>query len=273
MTDPRILALLHELNAQGFGQGTVRCPVCGRDRKFSVTIRDDGLALWICHRASCGVRGAYALARSVTIDTSREGRAFVPRPLERCFRVPQPDDWWYTELSGRRQVSNVSGWSLDNGFRVLEDEPDTCVWELRNLYGELIGHQTRTREKRVEMFYTRPGARYAAFRPKSGERCEFYILVEDCMSAALWKRGTAIALLGTNLTRASAGEIANYAHSYPSTAAHRWYVALDPDALRDRTPAVVERLRAHGLDARILPIDRDIKDMTHGERTRLWQTL
>lgn len=272
MTDPRILAFLHELNARGFGTGTVRCPCCGRDRKFSVTIRDDGLALWICHRASCGVRGAYAL-RAPKDAPRRESRVFVPRPLERCFRVPQPGDWWYTELNGRRQVSNVAGWSLDNGFRVLEDEPDTCVWELRNLYGELIGHQTRTRAKRVEMFYTRPGARYAAFRPKSGERCEFYILVEDCMSAALWERGKAIALLGTNLTYVSAVELANHAHSDPSTVAHRWYVALDPDALRDRTPAVVSRLRAHSLDARILPLDRDIKDMTHGERIRLWQTL
>lgn len=261
MTDSRILALLHELNARGFGTGTVRCPVCERDRKFSVTIRDDGLALWICHRASCGVRGAYAIAGGTA--ATREFQAFVPRPLARDFRLPHTGDWWYTQLTDRFRVSDVARWSLDNGFRVLDDTPDTCVWELRNLDGALLGHQTRTRDKRIETFYTRLGARYAAFRPGYN----LGVVVEDCMSAALWDRSTAIALLGTNLTRAAAAEIAS---ARPNT---RWYVALDPDALRDRTIPIVSSLRAYGLDARILPIDRDIKDMTSDERLRLWQTL
>lgn len=262
MSDSRVVALLRELNEQGCIATCTRCPVCERDRKFSVNFRD-GLALYCCHRATCGVRGVYAIADGATSSERRSAPAFTPRPLEAEYRVPQPGERWYRLLETRGVArESIATWCLTYGFRVLEADPDTCVWQIRNSVGFLLGHQTRTLDKRVQSWFTSPLPRYAAFL-KSPHVPTPILVVEDCMSAALFP-GPAIALLGTNLSREVATELARLNDHV--------YVALDPDAI-GKAQAMVERLRAAGAQAYVQPITNDVKNMTVSERMELFRSM
>jgi hypothetical protein len=85
----------------------------------------------------------------------------------------------------------------------------------------------------------------------------------DLKGAALFP-GPAIALLGTNLSREVATEIARLNEHV--------YVALDPDAI-GKAQAMVERLRAAGAQSYVQPITNDVKNMTVRERMELFRSM
>lgn len=265
MIDSRVEALLRSLNEQGVTGICTRCPVCERAGKFSVNFRD-GLALYCCHRPTCGVRGVYAIAGAANAREVANGRAFTPRPLTAEYRLPLPGDHWWHYVEGRLGVPRpnvIHDWCLQTGFRVLHEDPDTAVWELRGFQREDLGHVTRTLDKRIQSWFVRPPPRYG-FWPGADER-QACLIVEDPMSAALYP-GPAVALLGTHMSREMAQECAHFDYG------QRWHVALDADAM-NAAKAVADRLRAAGLEARIVPISRDVKDMTPAERTRLYEDV
>lgn len=254
---------MRELDRQGVTGVCTRCPVCERPGKFSVNFRD-GLALFCCHRATCGVRGVYAIAGDGISREARKAAAFTPRPLTAPFRVPQAGDYWWDYVWSRMGApasNRVDHWCLESGFRVLSDVPDTCVWEIENLRRRVLGHVTRTKEKRVMSWYVSDAPRYGYWGPSGA--LNSILIVEDPMSAALFP-GPAIALLGTNLSREVVAELSLEA---PKA---KYYVALDPDATA-QAGRVVERLRAGGLEALVILIDRDVKDMSVEQRSTLFQ--
>ena len=262
MTDSRVREALHKLADAGTIAATTVCPVCdGGSRKrrtFSVNF-DGALALYCCHRASCNVRGALALV-SGGRSPVRTRDAFVPRALMSSYRLPHGLDAWGVDLA-RRGVRGLSDWSMRHGFRVLDRDPSTAVWVVRDVVGLDSGHVTRTRDKRVETWKTTPGPFYGCYSMRELATRPVWI-VEDPLSAALLER-PAIALYGTNLSREMVAE-------WRGAGLRNFIVALDADAYTGAGRKACERLRAAGCNAAHAYLGRgDIKDMTPERRAEV----
>jgi len=245
----KILALLTDLEARGVVSACVQCPVCERDRKFSVTFRD-GLALYCCHRTSCGVRGVRGVGSGPSPARSRP--AFTPRPLTAEYRLPVPGShWWTTILKLADQLPTE--FATDNGFRVLSLDPDTAVWLFER------GAQTRTVDKRVQTWRHSDGPFYGRYHDETESYAGPVFVHEDPMSAALCP-APSIALLGTHITRETATEITD---RYPFAT---FIVNLDLDraGIAATIPAV-ERLRATGVAA-FASGSGEFKHLSMGER-------
>jgi hypothetical protein len=153
--------------------------------------------------------------------------------------------------------TDLTAWSLEHGFRVLAEDPSTCVWIVRNLFNAQLGHVTRDRHKVIRTFREVDAPWYAAHGRPTPIRPLW--IVEDPMSAAVL--GQAICLFGTNLSV----DLAAHLHD----AGYRSFlVALDSDAL-NAAQRVAARLRTSGAEVRIVPLFKDVKDMTADERAKL----
>lgn len=241
-------------------QGTHRllCPKCGggstAEKSLAVT-RDDAGARWFCHRAGCGYKGGTGGTGPAPTPAT-----FTPRPLDAPWRFPERGEHWHTAITARGIAAPLlPAWCARNGFRVLEADPDVAVWELRNFDGEVMGHMTRSADKRIREWIQRPGPVYW-YR---GDRCpRFLWLFEDCMSAALATAETsAVALLGT---KTPAGFLKELAQLRPGHV----IVALDPGAQEDAA-AITYRLVASGFSVRVCLLPQDFKDMDEKRRYAL----
>ena len=250
---------MRDLDLSALPAGTSRqvCPKCEggstREKSLSVT-RDESGAAWFCHRAGCGYKGRSGqTGPAVQVD-------FLPKPLEAPWRFPEPTEHWHRALVSRG-VSGplVPSWCARSGFRVLEADPDTAVWEIRNTRNEVIGHQTRTKDKRIRDWIVRPGPIYWY---RGDRRPRFVWLFEDCLSAALAASETsAVALLGTKLPAGLMQDLAELAPGHV-------VVALDPGA-GDDAARIVYGLTARGFSVRVAILQRDFKDLPEPDRVRM----
>ena len=251
------------MNFLELSAGTHRllCPKCDggstREKSLAVT-RDESGARWFCHRAGCGYKGG--IGKPTHGGETAPAREFVPRPLDAPWRFPEPGEHWYKALTSRGVLrALVPSWCARVGFRVLESDPDVAVWEIRNIGGEVIGHMTRSKDKRIREWIVRPGPIYWY---RGDRRPRFVWMFEDALSAALATSETsAIALLGTKLPAGLVGDLASMSPGHI-------VVALDPGA-EDDASRIVYGLTARGFSVRVAILPVDFKDMPESKRVEM----
>ncbi len=246
--------------AYAAGKRRITCPVCNggesRDEDtMSLFVTSRGLA-GTCFRATC-----MTCIRSETLQVLDTAPAFEPRPLRAPYRLVTHEDAWGKEWASRLEQDPFFGVpkvAHERGFRVLQDNPDTCVWRLRALDGTLTGHITRTRDKKISTYKDLDRALYY-WNGLQNNKALF--VFEDAMSAALCEY-PALALLGTSISDGVVKDIKEWA--VPDGV----LVCLDPGA-EDAALRVYERLVANGVPAVFVPMAKDFKDMTVAERREL----
>lgn len=239
---------------EGESIGGQVCPFCeggsGRDRSFSVT-RERGKLLYICHRASCGERGAVRIGKPGYPSPSRSkpARTFLTRPDD----IPQKVlEYLHTKylLSPERLAVHGVGWTTSYSSegrgrlylpvygRRMEQRGYTC----RSLDGEV--------PKSLHFKYADDSSKMAWSRVSPpGSVC---VLVEDQLSsyrAAPYVQ--CAALLGTSLSRQDVDELKRAACS-------TIYLALDKDATTTAVKTVLG-LRSF-LPIKVLRLSKDLKD-------------
>jgi hypothetical protein len=241
----------------------------------------DGVWLYLCHRASCPTKGAVpAVGNDGRILLDGGGSMFKPRPLLERLRLPKYGDGGsgadpislrlYGDGSSPPLIDRgLHPFALHHGLRVLENEPGTHAWIVGNAKGVVIGHVTRTADKRVLTWRDADSPFYGVYYPPSvSDRQRTVLVVEDPLSAALLAEEgyTAVCLHGTNLARDAAQEIV---HGLDKDVTY--LVALDPDeAGRKSSQRVLDRLNVAGAKtAWQWLLARDVNKMTIPERRAL----
>jgi hypothetical protein len=277
LTAHGIRRVIAQLRDAGRTSACVVCPICeGGTRKratLSVDLRD-GVWLYLCHRATCPTKGAVPEA-AMDGDFVKTAPVFQPRPLLDGLRLPERGDPIGDRVYDRIEGS-LAEFAARHGLRVLESAPTTHTWIVHNMRGERMGHITRDEDKRIRVWRESEGPFYAVFWPKNdrGPTQPYkgaYMIVEDALSAALMaEEGVrAIALLGTNLSREAAQEIAVRLPDEPRIA-----VAMDPDeAGVTATSAIVNRLRALGVPAVSWVLPSDVKNLPIATRKSVAEKL
>lgn len=272
MTFARVIEQLGERS-----HGVVVCPYCNggsRNRRtLSVDLRD-GVWLYLCHRATCAAKGAVpALGADGRLLVGAPS-GFVPRPLEKPLRFPVLGDAVVESvLPVIGDANALNFFCREYGLRVLADEPTTHVWVIRGFGFEAKGYLTRTANKVIKTWRELDVPFYAVMLPEARDPLMPMIVVEDCLSAAaLACEGVvAVALLGTNLSREAATEIAAHANKLRLPV----LVALDSDeAGQTNAMRVVDRLRNAGVaDSAAWLLRKDINKLTPDERGKLMESI
>jgi len=243
------------LMASSLGLGdTVRelCPRCNggstNEKSLSITLSEDGNLLWQCFRAKCPESGTTSPQirsnsglRKVVKRVLFEGKveplndAQLQRIVE-LWGIHEPLHWYWTpEHGGRVAMSIRSPKYMHRG------------WVLRDIYG-------RSRLKALTYTDTgEEGLSWYKTTPYVGT-----VLVEDIPSAVRASLHTnAVALLGTGVGLPRAQEISDFAP-------RPIVVALDQDATAEAFRIAHKWALLWG-DVKVLPLDKDIKNMEEKE--------
>ena len=234
------------------GMTRTLCPACsgGGSRELSLSIRRDGpfVSLY-CFRNKCGWRHMAGVHESgASTKREREPRAY-DGPMH---RIGYDDDMAYC-LSARYELVPE-----DYGPRWAEGAPGGLVMAVYGPHGQPRGHITRT--------FTKPKRcmTYQALLSQPWldwwlpDACERLYLVEDSISACKIASldQAAVALLGTQLSPAKAGEIAQVCKARKL----KPILALDPDATKTAFDLVARYQHAiPGLG--VMPMQDDPKDI------------
>jgi hypothetical protein len=234
------------------------CPYChggsSNERSLSLTMDENGTLRWMCHRGSCdlppGTNGevAHINQRHRPLDKPKPKFTGATKPLHPLMKrwiqrtwgiVDIPYWWWTVDYGGRIAMSIRSPRYMHRGW-VLRT-PQDCVRPKTLTYideGEVT----------LSWYLTDPHA------PT--------VLVEDIPSAVRASAYiNAVALLGTGIGPDKANEIAAYAP-------RPILLAYDQDA----TQLAFRAEKKYGLqwgDTKILPLEKDIKDMKEKELCKL----
>lgn len=180
-----------------------RCPKCqAEEAAFVVTKQEDGSLAWICHRASCGYKGA-------TQPSAAGMRQNAPR-LRQHAAAPEVDLYVNNEWLGLQY--DIDGKALGAAGVAQDTISNGWYFPIYDNHGSKLGFNLRWYDGRVpkcRMYLTKDSesATMAWYR-HPGER-DWVILVEDQVSAIkIWSLGyDAVALLGTHLDPGRAGAI------------------------------------------------------------------
>lgn len=236
------------------------CPACrggkSEERSLSITLGEDAVLRWQCFRAKCDLgAGTNAKTQAVVHTTPlvKPKKKFdgTVKDLNDYYRawilehwgIAEPEHWWYTpDYGGRIAMSVRSPKFLHRG------------WVLRDIMGNA---QTKALtyidqdEEGLSWYKTNPNA------PT--------VVVEDIPSAvrASMTGVNAVALLGTGVGVTRAIEIAENARN-------GIIMALDNDAI-DLSFKWARKYSLLWGDVSVLPLAKDMKDMTEDELKELLQ--
>lgn len=265
MTAAGITRIISQLTAAGRDGGVVTCPHCDggsrRRRTLSINLRD-GVWLWLCHRGTCAAKGAVAADPSVK---RAEPAAFTPKPLREAYRLPLGADPIVLQVAPLIDRP-VFDFAKQHGLRVVESEPSTSAWLLRDVDGRHIASVTRTRDKRITTYREIESPVYGWF-PSRFPSSPVTVIVEDPLSAALCAESgvNAVALCGTTLSPITARQL-----RASGLLGNLVLVALDADeAGKKATFKIVDQLRALNLYAGAWLLKQDVKNTPIGERDAL----
>lgn len=269
MTAGGINQIIAQLRADKRTSAIVVCPICEggsrRRRTLSVDLRD-GVWLYLCHRASCPTKGAIPVQGDDGKLLMESTRAFTPRQMLAPLRLPEPGDPIADRVLPLLDGTALTPFSLCQGLRVCLKDPSTHVWIVRNVKEAVLGHVTRTTDKRMLTYRAVDAPFYGFYLGCPSTPC--VAVVEDPLSAALLADDgiNAICLHGTNLSREAAAEIVSELDDSTT-----YWIALDPDeAGRTATQMVGDRLRAAGSRRTWWwPLSKDVNKMSIQERRAL----
>lgn len=253
--------------------GNIRgvCPTCkggsGGEQSFSATISSSGEIAFICHRASCGIRGRiHRTHSSITAPVEK------PRRLSRLLSdelEPMGDEW----LSVLASLYGITERTVSREGWAKTAEGDFAVLPIRDPAGTVRGYQKRPFSVagfgKPPLTFGVPEAREGSvfLHWSIGDERGFgedgrgsVVIVEDQVSSAKVAQSgiLSLALLGTNVSIDALRESASQA----SRGDGRLILCLDPDA-STKALAYVRALRfvaagfGASLSARIL--ERDLK--------------
>lgn len=227
------------------------CPKCNsNEQSLAVTRKEDGVVVFICHRASCGYKGVLGRATRVVRQSKPkrkvwEGKTVALPPevqqwIDSEWGISEPPHWYYTtDLGGRIAMSIRSPLDTHRG------------WVLRN---------DGSRDPKALTYVDEGEDALSWYRCHPQQPT---VIVEDIPSAV--RAATyvnAVALCGTGIGMDRAKEIREFA-------TRPIYVALDQDA----TAKAFDYVQRYSLlwgDARVLPLQQDLKNMKEAD---LWTKL
>ena len=238
------------------------CPECGggATKERSLVIRrEPGMVHYACYRVSCGSRGRYG---SVGHATDAQPKKNELRPYTGATRP----------LSDVERDYVWSKWGLVDDDVLKQDikadnRTGRLVFPTYTKEGWEWGHQLRSidgREPKASLYWHSEYPSRLHF-PRSAKTSESILLVEDIPSAI---RASSFfpscAMLGTNLAVLRVRQICS---SFRSV-----YLALDKDATEK---AVKYKVRYSLMFDKfeVVPLHKDIKNMSHNELTTLMGTI
>ena len=245
-------AIIAEMGSHLEPGTTIRelCPRCNggssNELSLSITKDEDGQLVWQCFRASCDERGGTGGGETHSVVTKPKRKVFTGRvrdlseaELQRIaelWYIVDPENWWWTDAHmGRVAMSIRSPKYTHRG------------WVLRDIYG---------RSKVKALTYVDEGE-----EALSWYKTDLYaptVVVEDLPSAIRASvYVNAIALCGTGVGLSRAEEIRKYA-TLPVI------IALDQDATQEAFRIAHKWSLLWG-DVQVLPLQKDIKNMTETE--------
>lgn len=235
------------------------CPFCGggSSRDVSFCMRRDGYkVLYICHRASCGVRGVVSVGSKAAKQERHKRRVFVTQSDPLCDEAQEylftHNHLSLTELI-RGEVGQTTAYSPADKYRI---------------YMPIFRHDGTVRGYACKDIFKQQTPKVLNFLFKEDDcKVSWYslrkskqvVLVEDQLSAMrLSSYVTAVSLLGTNISEEFVDE-----YTRVCGIDRTLYLSLDKDATNE---AVKQALRlAPRLKMRVVPLPKDIKDMTREE--------
>lgn len=228
---------------------------------LSVTRDSQGLVLYTCHRAKCGVRGR-VLTLGAGFSTATTGqKTFIPKPYKGPVReltieeLSVMSDLWRVDL----EDAYHSGWGCalnEGGYLPLLMPVMAPTGALR---GHVLRVQNEDGSKTVRSFKILDEPWLAWYVTKSTD----IVVVEDQISALRASEFcTAVALLGTEMSQEKFEEVVGL------SGVRRVWFALDRDALKDGLD-LLRRYRLYFPNINILILPKDIKNMSTSEMISL----
>lgn len=249
------------------------CPWChgGRHKEESFIItRRGGDGLFVCHRASCGLKGIVSLSGSPTKREERKPPQREHKLLCDTFALSQQT------LAALRDRFQFTAPMMEH-YGLSETKEGDIIIPIYNSRGLIQGHERRVKEpgKAKAIRYNGLDADgmgwYNAvpayglpeeYVPKTYRDRRFIdhsiILVEDLFSAMKANAYMhSAALLGTHLSPEKAGELATMAYEHV-------FLALDQDATA-KAAAIARRWRGILPNLRVVPLRADLKDTSYAD--------
>ena len=254
---------LESLNLK-VGESTrdIQCPVCLRSKDCSITRVPNGL-LFNCFRVGCGASGF--------VSSRTSGKVVKPKPKIKLFRYPT------VSLSGQELRFLIENFHLTKPQidanhvkwchelqRVIYPCFDSFgnIWAYNaRYYPELAAAKKQGEVKSIKYVQTNESCRVAWAKRASSINYDssVTVLVEDQVSAiCMAEYFNSVALLGTNIPQ----EIWN------NIRGTNVVLILDADAQAKAAKQIV-KYSPMAKTLRAISIEKDIKDMTHEQRSRL----
>lgn len=266
----RTAILLEAASLQPGETVTIVCPECGggssADRSCSITRKDDGRILWICFRDSCKIKGSSAASKGTALPKPEKQpkspklmrletfmkvhKGAVPDALQELaashFHIDLQDAFVrYTEAYSPAGKGRIA-------IPVFSKYMDLEGYDLKDMLKEQS-------PKSLTMCGEYGGVAWYMYSFWPGDTL---VITEDLLSAIATRQEglDAAALLGTHITDSMIEDINSV--NYKTV-----LLALDNDAIATATKIVAEgRIK----NAKLLPLQKDIKNMTPEERRTLF---
>lgn len=262
--------LLEAANLQSGETITIVCPECGggssAEKSCSITKKDDGRILWICFRDSCKIKGSSAAGKGTALPKpEKQPKSPKLMRLETFMKVRKdavPDA--LQELAASRFSIDLRKAFTRYTTAYSPEGKGRIAIPIFSKYMDLEGYDLKDMLKEQT--------------PKSLTMCGEYggvawymhsfwpgktlVITEDLLSAIATRQEglDAAALLGTHITDSMVEDINSI--NYDTV-----LIALDNDAISTATEIVA---KGKIKNARLLPLSKDIKNMTIAERRTLF---
>ena len=242
------------------------CPSCqgGKSNKqsFAVTRTNEGLALYICYRASCGISGAIGVSSDVPRDTFK--------------KVKQPNPYNHLTIN----VPPVAMSSFIKKFPHISPEyRQSVLWNtyskrfimpIHNKYQGVIGHVARSFTspdlKAITYWLTRQqGTCHYALLSKPSETIIIAEDIPSCESIKNVASAASLALLGSHLAAPLVQQLRRDGYK-------RIIMALDEDAW-GKAHKIAHKYTLLGVEAITWPSGLDPKDMPTNELIEVFGDL
>lgn len=239
------------------------CPSCKGKNTFTVS-KLNGVVVYHCYRASCGLRGASMVGMSATeiqavLRSRKEAAAKEAEQEVPSMEIPVNFSY---DLSDKRMKAFIDRWDLEGAFLLYDVAACRAWFMLTNERGRVIDAVGRTlRGDTPKWLRANGNADYYVHATKNKEVA---VVVEDAVSAFTVHKNVlnavGFALLGTNLNNSHIEELKKY---------KKVIVALDPDASL-KSLQLVQKLKGHGVSSTALLLKNDIKYKLEEDMTKLY---
>lgn len=241
------------------------CPVCdggaSKEKSFALTVEPDSIK-FICHRASCGVRGV--IENSGVRDKVIKPKSKI-RKYDGVLESLPPDVYDFLTATYCLEDTHLeqlgAAWAPERAMVKYD------VTDYRGKHkGIILRSYGDNRRKQVLTYKATEDDTFLAWMNCSSGRPNDLVIVEDIVSAARASDYMqSVALLGTHMSKEDVLEIAQFVKS---AGIENVLLALDADAY-NKALELKNRYQLF-FPMQVVKLDKDIKNM---EPEEIWQTL